>query len=111
MNEEKWQEIRNRIIDQFRVEDEGEESESEGKGKMTWIIFQCPFGRLKIERLMRLKLLDRKAIASRRIGGKATEQKIYSENEWVSFIKIYKDQNGVFQEIDSSAIPFPSIEP
>jgi len=88
MTDEKWQQISALIESKFTVEEHNEEDLN--PGHLEYYIFTGPLGRLKLERTIRPKLLDRKVYASKRIGGSSAEEMIYSNDEEVSFIKAYR---------------------
>lgn len=102
MNLEKWQNIIGLIKDKFPVEDEGKEeldpptaSQLGGQGdvpngKVEFIIFQGPLGRMKLEYTTKPVILDKKTIGSRRIGSEAAVQYIYSDTEFSNTFKAYK---------------------
>ncbi|MEK7068015.1 MAG: hypothetical protein AAB956_03390 [Patescibacteria group bacterium] len=91
MNVDKWQNIISLIKDKFSVEDEGaEELEDVPNGKIEFIIFQGPLGRMKLEYTTKPVILDKKTIGSRRIGSEASVQYIYSNTEFSNIFKAYK---------------------
>lgn len=88
MTDEKWLQISAMIESKFTVEEHGEEELSPGRSE--FYIFESPLGRLKLERITRPKLLDRKVHTSKRIGGASAEERVYSEDEEVKFMKAYR---------------------
>ena len=91
MNIEKWQNIIGLIKDKFPIEEEGaEELEDMPDGKVEFIIFQGPLGRMKLEYTTKPVVLDKKTIGSRRIGSDTAVQYIYSDTEFANIFKAYR---------------------
>lgn len=91
MNIEKWQDITNLIKDKFEIEDEGEEElEDILDGKIEFIIFSGPLGRMRLEYITKPVILDKKTIGSKRIGSDTAVQYIYSDTEVANIFKAYK---------------------
>jgi len=91
MTQEKWQDIVNLIKDKFEIEDEGEEElEDIPDGKIEFIIFSGPLGRMRLEYTTKPVILDKKTIGSRRIGSETAVQYIYSKDEMSQTFKAYK---------------------
>ena len=103
MTEEKWQDIIFNIKEKFEVLNE-DSGELEGvPGSFESLEFESPLGKVKIERVIKPKLLEEKTITSKRIGADVRVEKIYSEDETVSFIRAYKknNQTDAWEEINS----------
>ena len=91
MHPEKWEQIVGMIKDQFKVEDEGEDSmEDIPKSKVQFIIFQGPAGRMRLEYTTKPVILDKKTIGSRRIGSETKVEYIDSDTEMSQTFKAYK---------------------
>ena len=91
MNIEKWQNIISLIKDKFEVEEEGvEELEDIPDGKVEFIIFSGPLGRMRLEYTTKPVILDKKTIGSKRIGSDTAVQYIYSDTEVSNTFKAYK---------------------
>ncbi|MFA6027828.1 MAG: hypothetical protein WC752_02790 [Patescibacteria group bacterium] len=105
MTDEKWQQISALIESKFTVEDHGEEELDPGYGE--YYVFEVPnVGRIKLERVIRPKFIGSKLYASKRIGATSNEEKIYSENEEVSFLDAFIWNNDVnsWSKFDASNI-------
>lgn len=104
MNDERWEQISTLIKNKFEVEDHG--TEDLNPGETEYYIFEGPLGKMRLERVVRPKLMDRKVHGSTRIGGTSHEEMIYSEDEKVSFIKAYKweDDRNDWIEIDMDSL-------
>ena len=87
MTEEKWQEVCTMIQEKFEVEDHAEEDLDPGTSE--YYVFTSPLGKIKLVRTLRPKLVDRKVHTAKRIGAASEEERIYSKDEQVSFVKAY----------------------
>jgi len=89
---EKWFDILSIIKDKFDVEEENkrELSEEEGRGVVEWIVFRGPLGKIKLERLTKPVILDKKTTYSRRVGSETKVEYIYSDTEVSQKLKAYK---------------------
>ncbi|MEK7203177.1 MAG: hypothetical protein AAB653_02565 [Patescibacteria group bacterium] len=104
MTQEKWQDIINKIKDDFSVEDFGKShSDEEGGVDVEYIIFQGPLGRIKLEYISKPVVLDKKTIYSSRIGSETKVNYIYSEDEKSFRLKVFKWDDAIndWQEIDA----------
>lgn len=91
MQPEKWQNIVGMVKDQFKVEDEGEESIADiPNSKVLFIIFQGPMGKMRLEYITKPVILDKKTIGSRRIGSETKVEYVYSDTEMSQIFKAYK---------------------
>lgn len=99
MNQEKWEELKSQIKKQFGIENEGEEKDEEGK-ETRWIEFKNPQGKMRLEYIVKPKVLDVKTIYSRRAGTSASVVKpVLSKEEKVQFLKAYREENGEWKKI------------
>ena len=94
MDDEKWQEVVGRILDDFDVLEHDTAELDPGPGKMEYIIFNGPLGKMKLERTSKPLVLDKKAIGSKRIGSQTGVEYIYSDTEKVHTMKAYKWDEG-----------------
>ncbi len=94
MNDEKWENIKGRIKDDFELVEEGGKDLEESPGYVEFVIFNGPLGKMKLERTTRPVVLDKKTIGSRRIGGDTQVEYIYSEDEFSQKFQAFKwDEN------------------
>ncbi len=94
MNIEKWQEIKNKIKDSFKVEEEEKTHAEEAGGiDSEYLIFQGPLGRMKLEFISKPVVLDKKTKYSKRIGSLTTVEYVYGE-EKVNKLHVYKWDEG-----------------
>lgn len=113
MKQEKWEEIKGKIKDQFEVIEEKKEplmirvglEDSQKAGDKDIIIFQSPIGKVKLEYLIKPVILDKKEHFSKRAGTSARTEYELSETEFVRRMEAYKwneaDQD--WQSIDKGS--------
>jgi len=91
MTPEKWQDILEKIKDNFSVLEEGREDlEKEGGIHIEFIVFNGPLGKMKLEFISRPIVLDKKTIYSKRIGSETKVEYVYSPKEKNYKLNIYK---------------------
>jgi len=104
MNDDKWSELVSRIEDQFGVLERGDEEIKEvPNGRREFVVFEGPMGTMMLERTTRPKVTGEKSFGGSKYGAGAGIEKIYSPDETVKTIKVYKDDDGDWEEIDASA--------
>ncbi len=92
MTEEKWQEVIAKIKDNFKLisHQTQELDESFGLGSVEYIEFIGPLGKMKLERITKPLVIDKKTIGSKRIGSNSTVEYIFSDTEKVHKFKAYR---------------------
>ncbi len=104
MTQEKWQQLIGRIKDDFKViKHEQKDGAYEGES-FEEIVFQGPVGEMKLVRTVKPRVLGEKTRYSNRIGSSTGIEKIYSDTETVDVVKLWRDQNGEWVEVDVSAL-------
>lgn len=74
-------------------------------GDIESIEFETPNGKMKIERFGRPKVIDKKVLSTKRIGGRVAVDYVYSKEEKSYGVKLYRlDENSHWQEVDLAAI-------
>ena len=103
MNEGKWNEIHDMIVDKFEVA-EDEKTREEGE-RVEWIVFDGPSGKMKVEWTERPRTLDVKTQYSRRAGTSASVVgKVTSDTEKVNFLKAFVWKDDEWVEMDTGAL-------
>ena len=105
MHKERWQKIKDNILDNFEVEDNGATHvNDEGGIDIEYIVFQSPLGRVRLEFITKPVILDKKTTYSKRIGSETAVEYIYSEDEKAQILMVYKwdEDNEEWTEIDDS---------
>lgn len=101
MLEDKWQEIKDKIGNDFEVlehETESLEDVANGPtsakapagGEVEILIFNSPLGKMKVTRTKKPKVLDKKTFYSNRAGGAVNVEYEYSETETVDNVEVFK---------------------
>ncbi len=77
-------------------------------GQREFIEFESPLGKMKLEKNTRPKVIDKKVLHTKRIGGRVAVDYIYSPEESISEIKVYQwdKQNNFWREVDLRAFNF-----
>ncbi|MFA5009950.1 MAG: hypothetical protein WC553_01795 [Patescibacteria group bacterium] len=105
MNDDKWGILLDRIQEQFGVLEQGdEEIKDVPNGRREFVIFEGPIGTMMLERMTRPKVIGEKSFGGSKYGTGSGIEKIYSSDEMVKTIKVYKDNDGDWEEIDASSL-------
>jgi hypothetical protein len=100
MNEDRWEEIKHLVKNKFELEKE--EKVKEEEKEIERLIFQGPLGRMKLEWITKPRVIDIKTSGSSRRGGVAQKiEKVYSQDEFVSFLKAFVYQNNAWVEMEA----------
>ena len=103
MTEERWLDLKQKIISDFTVLDQGEETTEIAGEKVDFIEWEMPDKEMRAEYHTRPKVLEKKTFYSNRIGSDMKEEYVYSDDEMVSFAKFFQknsDQTD-WQEIEA----------
>lgn len=109
MNSNKWERLVFLAEEKFGIDKREEEEIEVGEhsdgtkviGKKEIVEFKGPLGEIRVEKISRPKVIDKKVLSTKRIGGKVAIDYVYSPTEKTEEIKIYsQDQEGEWQEID-----------
>jgi hypothetical protein len=69
-------------------------------GQKEIVEFKSPLGRIKLEKTSRPKVIDKKVLHTKRIGGRTAIDFVYSPDERVEELKIYKEnKEGEWEEL------------
>lgn len=90
MQDEKWQDIIGRVLDDFEVLEHETQELEEGRGSVEYIVFNGPLGKMKLERISRPLILDKKVIGSKRIGSDTHVEYVFSDTEKTHAFNAYK---------------------
>ena len=100
MTEEKWKDITGKILDDFKVLEHKKEDLDPGPGQIEYIIFNGPTGKIKLERIVKPAVLEKRGLGSKRIGSMTKVEYIYSDTERVDIFKAYKWENDEWIEME-----------
>jgi hypothetical protein len=109
MNPSKWEQlvflaeekfgITKREKEKFEVSELSDGSKIMGEKEI--VEFESPLGKIKMEKITRPKVVDKKVLHTKRIGGRVAVDYVYSPNEKVEEVNIYsQNESGEWGEID-----------
>ena len=105
MQDDKWEAALDKIQDQFEVLEQGEESLEAGPGgRVEFIVFNSPMGRLRVERTTKPKVIDKKSFGGSKYGASTGVEYIYSDTEQVKTVQAFRDSNGEWQPIEAESL-------
>ena len=90
MNDEKWEDLVTRIERKLKVIEKKVTTADEGRTSIETVIFQGPEGRMKLERVSKPLVVDKKMHYSRRIGSKSEVEYVYSPTDKVHRVRLFK---------------------
>ncbi len=102
MRDEKWYYLLEEIEQKFGIEERKTEEIPEKRTTIETVIFNGASGRMKIERITRPVILERKVKFSKRIGSDSSEKYVYSEDEKIHRVSLYawNEEESKWVEID-----------
>jgi len=109
MTIDKWLDIKSLIETKFEIEDQGEYfSEEHGGTKTEYLVFESQLGRVKLEFVVKPRVLDKKVSYSNRIGSDVMIDYEYSETDKMCqlFVYRYNDDNDEWQPLSSETFNF-----
>jgi len=112
MQDSKWDNLIFMIEEKFGIKNQSKEpievnQSSQGEaimGELETIEFETPTGRMKLERMGRPKVIDKKVLSTKRIGGRVTVDYVYSSDEKSYGVKLYRFCDNNWQEVDLTAL-------
>ena len=108
MNSRKWENLIFTIEEKFGIKKKYNEQfefaeKHDGEkvmGHKEIVEFEGPLGLMRLEKVSRPRVISKKVLSSRRIGGKVAVDFVYSDTEEVSRFNIYKkEQGGEWEEV------------
>jgi len=108
VNPNKWEQLIFLAEENFGIDNQFSEDfvvfeNSKGEkvmGKKEIVEFEGPLGKMRLEKTTRPRVIDKKVLSSKRIGSKVAVEYIYSDDEPVVELKIYKkDADGEWEEV------------
>ena len=104
MNDEKWEVLVEQIQRKFEVTEHRKEDSAEDRTHREVLVFAGPTGPMKLERVSRPLVLDRKPIYSKRIGSGVAYEFVYHPTERTHREYLFRWVNNGWEEMDLSAI-------
>jgi hypothetical protein len=101
VDDEKWEELVSRIERKLKVYEKRSLTSPDGKTKTETLVFSGPAGRMKLERVSKPLVIDKKMHYSRRIGSTPSTEYVYSPTEKVQKVRLFKwsEQKQDWEEI------------
>jgi len=101
MNDDKWEELVTRIERKLKVLEKKVATADEGRTNIETVIFQGPEGRMKLERVSKPLVVDKKMHYSRRIGSLPSVEYVYSPTDKVQRVRLFRwsDSGGEWEEM------------
>ena len=90
MNDEKWEELVTRIERKLKILEKKVTTADEGRTSIETVIFQGPEGRMKLERVSKPLVVDKKLHYSKRIGSQQSVEYVYSPTDKVQRVQLFK---------------------
>jgi len=115
MTSSRWENLMFRIEEKFSIDKQYAEDfevaeTSSGEkimGQRQAVEFVGPMGRIKLEKTARPRVIDKKILRTKRIGGKVAVNFVYSNEDKVEEIKIYKQSlYGKWEEMNTANMGF-----
>lgn len=105
MTDDRWQDIRTLIEEQFAIEEDKKVPTDDKLGHIEIIIFNAPQGRIKLERTSHPKSMGTKTQYSKRIGSDVSVEHVYSDTEIVNTLRalLWNDAKETWEEINPDA--------
>jgi len=104
MTKERWKEIKVHIKENFGIADEYEQDLEPGVAEI--IEFDGPEGKILVRFVTKPKLLDKKTSFSNRAGSDVKVDYVFSEDETVSYLEVYKwsESKDDWEKLDAEAL-------
>jgi len=95
MSPERWEQLKGELRDKFEILEENKGELEDMPGNFEYLVFNNPLGKIRLEFITQPVVLDKKTTTSRRIGADVVVDYIYSEDEFVHKLKVYKWNQGL----------------
>lgn len=102
MNDERWDELVYRISVKAKQMDRDTETRDEGRTTVETVLFDVGMGRMRLQRVSRPIVLDKKMIYSKRIGGETSTEYVFSETEKTHHVTLHRwsPEESAWVEVD-----------
>jgi hypothetical protein len=106
MTYERWQNLISTIKDKFKVTKEGREELNPGPGHVEFIECGTPLGKVRLELIVKPKILEKKTYYSNRVGSQTTVEYRYDENEHTLTLKAlrWNEESDTWQEVKAESL-------
>ena len=102
MRQSKWENLVDQIESMFGFVDHTNEDYTDRHTAVETVVFDGASGRMKLERVVRPVILDKKSTFTKRVGSEVGTEYVYSDDEFVDTVKLYRWDRlaGEWREID-----------
>jgi hypothetical protein len=102
LNDERWDELLYKIGLKSGPLDRKVETVDEGRTTVETVLFETPMGKMKLQRVSRPVVVEKKMRYSRRIGGSASPEYVYSDTDKSYRVALYRwnEEESAWDEID-----------
>jgi hypothetical protein len=100
VNDERWFDLIDSISTKFGLLRDERSDLEYGPGTMQVIEFDTPAGRMKLERVSRPVIKEKKTRYSKRAGAATTEEYVYEEGEFTHRVSLFRWIDGDWEEQD-----------
>lgn len=102
MNDERWEELLYKISLKCGSVEHKVETQDEGRTTIEKVLFDVGAGAMKLERVSRPIIVDKKTRYSKRIGGDTSTEYVYSETDKSYRVTLYRwdDEESAWVEVD-----------
>jgi hypothetical protein len=104
MTDDKWELLLEQIQRKFGIEARTQNEPAEEGGVREVVVFRSPGGKMKLERVSRPLVLDKKVHYSKRMGSGRNVEYVYSPNEKTHRERLFRWTGTEWSEIDLSLI-------
>ncbi len=104
MTDEKWETLVEQIQRKFGIEARTQNEPVEDAGVREIVVFKTPAGKMKLERISRPIVIDKKIHYSKRAGSGRTVEYTYSPTEKSHRERLYRWTGSEWEELDLGAI-------
>lgn len=101
MTNDIWGDTLEKIKSKFEILTEEKTDLEDGPGQVHRLIFESPVGKVKLERIQRPRVLDKKTSYTRRTGSDVQIEYTYDDNDILDYVKAYRSMpDDEWQEIE-----------
>lgn len=90
MHQSKWERLVDQIDRMFGFVEHTNEDYPDRHMSVETVVFDGASGRMKLERVLRPVILDKKTTFTKRIGSEVGVEYVYSDTEFVDTVKLYR---------------------
>lgn len=105
MNDSKWADVLDKVESQFAIEERGiEELGDVPNGKLEFVVFTSPMGRIRLERETRPRVESTKTIGGSKYGAASMVEKVYSHTDTVNDFAAWREVGGEWEPMNADGL-------